>query len=592
MKKYFSKHYFEKIKKLAMAHKAISTICLIVILGGGYYEYKKLTNISGETRYVEATVQKGTLVASISGSGQVSALNQIDIKPKASGQVVYIGLENGQTVKAGDLIAELDTKEAKKAVRDAELNLESADVTLQKLTLPADNLSLIQAENTLTQAKTSLEKAYDDGFTYVSNAFLDMPTIMTGLDDIIYGTELSHGSQDNISAFSDTVKNYDNNIVTFQNDAVTKYKLALEKYNKDLADYKSSSRSSSQATIEDLIKETYDTAKTVSDAIKSFNDFLNFVKDKLTLQRQSIPTLLTAGEISLSTSASQINSHIVSLLNIKNTITDSNFTIAEKTETLAKLKRGVDLLDISSQNLIITQRQNSLADARDNLENYYIRAPFDGTLAKVNAKKSDNISSATVVATIITAQKMAEVSLNEIDVAKVKIGQKVMLSFDAVPELSIAGQVREIDTVGTISSGVVTYNVKTSFDSQDDRVKPGMSVSADIITDVKQNTLLVPNSAVKSSGNNYYVFIFDRPLVGGTSPQGVASTITPREQTVEVGLSNDKSTEIISGLKEDDVIVTRIIAPTAATVAAPSLFGGIGGNRGSGGGGVRTGTGR
>ena len=105
--------------------------------------------------------------------------------------------------------------------------------------------------------------------------------------------------------------------------------------------------------------------------------------------------------------------------------------------------------------------------------------------------------------------------------AKVKVGQKVTLTFDAIEDLSITGEVAEIDTLGTVSQGVVNYAVKIVFDTQDERVKSGMSVSAAIITDVKQDVLLVPNAAVKSN-DEQYVEVLENNI--------------PRNQTVETGL--------------------------------------------------------
>ena len=95
--------------------------------------------------------------------------------------------------------------------------------------------------------------------------------------------------------------------------------------------------------------------------------------------------------------------------------------------------------------------------------------------------------------------------MNEVDVAKIKVGQKTTLTFDAIDGLSIAGEVIDIDAVGTVTQGVVNYNVKIGFDTQDERIKPGMSVSATIIIEVKQDVLLIPNSAIKSAGEAYYV---------------------------------------------------------------------------------------
>ena len=233
-------------------------------------------------------------------------------------------------------------------------------------------------------------------------------------------------------------------------------------------------------------------------------------------------------------------------------------------------------LDLRSSELSVKQKENSLQDAKDKLADYYVRAPFEGTIATVNVKKSDSVSSGAVVATLITTKQIAEVSLNEVDLATVKVGQKVNLTFDAVPKLTISGEVSEIDSIGTESQGVVTYNVKISFDTQDERVKSGMSVSAAIITAIKQDVLVVSNSAIKSQNGLSYVEMFDGPLVKPTDGLiGSISVIAPTKIPVEVGISNDSETEIISGIKEGDEIITRTILPSATMTAtpAPSIFG-------------------
>src|SRR3989339_2266082 len=93
---------FTQIKK----RKFTSGIAFLLIAGIGYWGFGNLFSSNGAVRYATAQVQNGTLIVSISGSGQVSASNQVDVKPKASGDVVYIGVKNGQEVKAGTLIAQ------------------------------------------------------------------------------------------------------------------------------------------------------------------------------------------------------------------------------------------------------------------------------------------------------------------------------------------------------------------------------------------------------------------------------------------------------------------------------------------------------
>ena len=94
--------------------------------------------------------------------------------------------------------------------------------------------------------------------------------------------------------------------------------------------------------------------------------------------------------------------------------------------------------------------------------------------------------------------------------------------------------------------------------------------------------MAVPNSAIKSRGTRQYVQVFDAPLADATDNKGALSPISPREQEVEVGLSDDTNTEIIFGIKEGDSVVVQTIAPDAQqaekTTFAPSIIpsGGVG----------------
>jgi len=105
-----------------------------------------------------------------------------------------------------------------------------------------------------------------------------------------------------------------------------------------------------------------------------------------------------------------------------------------------------------------------------------------------------------------------------------------------------------------------------------------MSVSVNVITNAKQNVLMVPNSAVKTKDGTYYVLVLGSP--------------TPTEKVVEIGLSDDTNTEITNGLAEGDQVVTRTISGTTSTSKTSSttnsttrsLFG-----AGGGGGGIRPG---
>lgn len=579
---------FKRLKTYAMAHKVksgVGAVILLIIINWGY---GKIFSTSGETLYTTTMAIRGTIISSITGSGQVLASDQINIKPKASGDVVYVAYENGHEVWQGSLIAELDTTDAEKAVRDAERNLETAQLSLEKMLEPADTLSLIQSENALTnakQAKTraedSLATAYDDAFTDISNTFIDLPPVINGIQDILY-KNTNNAGQDNISYYSDIVKNYDPTVAIYRDSAARDYQTARATYDANFLKYKSTSRNADRATVETLLTETTAMARAMTQSAKSTSNFLSFVKDRLTEHNNSIPSQLLTNQTSIDSYIIKTNSTLASLTggvntlkNSKDTLENSDSTIAEKTESLAKLRAGADELDIRSAKISVAQREDALQDAKNNLAKYYVRAPFDGIITKITVKRGDSVGSGTSIATLVTNQKLAVISLNEVDVSKVKLGDKATITFDAIDGLTITGQVVEIDTIGTESQGVVTYDVKLSFDTQDSRIKAGMSMSAAIITAMKPDVIVVPNSAVKSKNGTYYVEVFDKAMTSA------ASKTLPQQIPVETGISNDTETEIISGIKEGDNIVTRTVSPstTKTTTSTPSLFGAPSGNR-------------
>ncbi|MDO8515892.1 MAG: HlyD family efflux transporter periplasmic adaptor subunit [bacterium] len=581
------------MKKFIALHKIFTTVVAIVLVGGGYYMYQRIHNASAEPRYVFAEAAKGTLVSSVAASGEVASLDQIDMKPKVSGDIISLPVAAGDHVKAGQLLIALDDSDAQKTVRDAATNLETARLALDKLQQPPDALSLMQSKNSVTSANESLQNANDDltqdyssGFNAVASTFNDLPGVMTGMNTLLNGNAVSP-NQNNLAAYYDMIKAYEPNAAVFENSAATSYQDARIAYDKNLNDYKNTSRYADRATIDALIAETYTTTQKIAEAIKNAKSYLDLVNDTLTshFQNASPPAIITTHENLLKSYTSTVNSNVSSLLstvnsiqNDKDSIVSSQRSIDVASASLAKLVSGPDPLDVRSQQLSVDQKKNALTDAQNALMDYTIRAPFDGIIAKLSVKKRDTVSGGAAVMTLVTTQKIATVTLNEVDIAKVHLNQKTTLTFDAVPDLTIAGTVASIDTIGTVSQGVVTYNVQIAFETQDDRVKPGMSVSSAIVTQVDADMLLIPGSAVKTQGGAHYIETIPgiaASSAGALTSQGITSNVMPTRVAVETGNSNDTSIAITSGLKEGDLVITRTITGTATTPAATPAAGGL-----------------
>lgn len=219
--------------------------------------------------------------------------------------------------------------------------------------------------------------------------------------------------------------------------------------------------------------------------------------------------------------------------------------------------------DYKNQAGAITQAQLSLSSAWTALSQYSptILAPSAGTVANLSIAEGVVISGSTDVALhklgVVNAQAggvQATVNLSEIDVPKVKPGQKVTMTLDALSGKTFTGKVLVVDTNGTVSSGVTTYPAVIVFDSATEDIYPNMGVSVKIITSIEDNVILVPSAAVQNSS----VQVMKNGKINSVD--------------VEVGGSNDTQTEIISGVNEGDVLVTGTTSTVKRTTST-SVFG-------------------
>jgi multidrug efflux pump subunit AcrA (membrane-fusion protein) len=564
------------MKKIFRNKKFLAATVLIILVVA-YFVYGAIKgNNSTTTQYVTAKVARGTLVVSVEGSGQVAALYKIDIKPKVSGEITWIGVGPGDTARAGQAIMKMDDTDARQAVVKAKQSLETSKLQLQKDTAQAP-IDYQKALDALTSAEDSLQTKYNDTFNTLSNTYLDLPDVMTGMQNILYGTDINpKASQWNVDALVNLFSDKDTTkIEAFAKSAENDYTITAGKYEPSVLAYKQLSRASSGDQIETILEQSIDTVTAVAQTLQDELNLLGAASDLANQYNRSLPTAVKTLQTNARSYLSTANSDLSSLLSQKNTIDTIKQTITADKQNIALLQVGNPngdspiSLQISKNNLV-SQEQN-LVQLQDALGDYTIVAPFDGTIASVSVKKGDTASGA--VATIISDQKYAQATFNETDVVNIKVGQKATITFDAIPDLTLTGKVSEVDPVGTVSQGVVSYNVQVALnDTSNADVKPGMSDTVSIVTDVKPDVLLVPHSAVTTRQGTSYVQIMG--LDG-----------KPSQVQVTTGASNDMMTEITSGLNEDDEVVTQTITSAATSQSTQNsgvrtpMLGGFGGGQ-------------
>lgn len=312
------------------------------------------------------------------------------------------------------------------------------------------------------------------------------------------------------------------------------------------------------ATVDPTISGTVaNVAVNVGDAVKKGQLLFTIVNDDLTASTLQSQVSLRNAEIAVSQAKANLFSakNGGSELERDRAILRTKVEVAEESLRVAKLNYT-----------------NALSDSAKR----QVRAPIDGTVNAVNIKNGDDLSrlsnnSSSEAPIIIGDLKTlkAQVEVNEVDIPSVALGQKVMMTYSAIENLAVSGKVEKMDALGTITSGVVNYTVTIGFDTVDSRLRPGMSVSAKIITDVKQDVITVPNSALKVKNNKAYLEVLN------------SATRLPEQRTIELGLANTTHTEIVNGVAVGDDVVTQTINSTAKTATTNSnvRIPGLGGGR-------------
>ncbi len=575
-------------------------IVFLLITGGIYFVHKIFTKEEKIKEPKTIILEKQTIKKTISATGQVKNLKEIDITPEVSGKVDFVNVEVGDKVKRGDIILKLDTSDALKEINNTRTDLETAKLELEEMISPPDDYELMQAEHKLENARNSLEKlkreqaseqreaknnkrkanddletTYEDAFNNVSNAYLDLPDIMSNLEDILDSYEIGENNllvsenQDNTSVLiNSTYKDYKNDMKGLVDIAVSDYNNSREKYEDTYKDYKNTSRYSENSKVENLLSESISTIKSVSQAIKSITNMIDSWKDYRTQKDWPIFQKVEDYRTKLSSFTATTNNHLTSLLSIEQNIEtykenkedaiynleemeenhpikikEQEQTIEELEQSLKDLKLGATNLEIRKQKIVIQEKEDVLQEARENFNDHYIKASFNGKIGEINIEEGESVSNSNSIAILISNEKVAELTLNEVDVAKVEKGDKVEFSFDAIENLKMTGEVMSIDTIGEVSQGVVNYGFKMNFDKHNDQIKPGMTVVCDIIIDQSKDAIVVSSSLIKSKGQAKFIQILDNEK--------------PVLKKIETGISNETKTEITKGLEVGDKIITN-----------------------------------
>ena len=536
-------------KKRKKLKKPVIIAAAVVVLGGAAVAHHFFASKKGDEvqSYIEASAERQDIRKTLSATGTIQPANQYDVTSSVQGDVLSCTFEEGDTVKKGDTLYEIDKTEAQNQLEQAKLQLE-------------------QSRNSYNQTAESLND-------------LTVTSKKAGMVTELYvavGDQIQAGAK----------------IADVRDSSSMELKVPF-----NAADVSKFGVGAAATVTMDSSFETLSGTVTAIDAQETVLDGYQIIK-YVTIRVSNPGGLSTSSAATATINGVACNQGASFTYLSESTITAeaagtvAGLSVSEGSRVsagtvVARLRSTQTENQVTNSRLSLEQQQLSYQNTVDKLEDYTITAPIDGTIITRNIKVGDTLdvtNGQTTLAVIYDLSYLTfDISLDELDVNEVAVGQTVNITCDSLgDDNAFEGTVTKVSVAGTTQNGVTTYPVTVRIDDAPDGLLPGMNVDATIVVEESKDALSVPVAAVQR-GNTVYVKDAsakntDNTMVGGTVlPDGW------RAVEVETGLSDDTSIEITSGLSEGDTVyVPQIQAQSSSDGDSMMPGGDMGGMPGGG----------
>ncbi len=492
-----------------------------------------LAGYAGVRAYLAHTTPLQTLVVhaapfveTVSVSGTVVAAQSVDLGFAQNGRIAHVYARVGDTVRAGTTIAEIENgdlralvvqKQAALAQQEARLRSMQEGTRPEAIAVAQANLSSAQTAHqqslsTLLNAVRDAYRAADDATRNKLDAFITNPRTVTPS-----------------LTFQTTDQTLQNTLLADRTSAES----MLVSWEADLASL------SLAADVPAAADQASTRLGTVAQMLGDGNAVLNHAIAGAPLSQSVIDGYIA----SIASARSAINAALTSLTAAQTAERSAAAAITSAQSSLTLAQAPATSADLAAQQAAIDAARADLSSAQAQLQKTLVVAPFAGAITRMDAKTGAIASPSVSQISLMSRTYQIEIYVPETRIADVRVGQHASTTIDAFGDESFAATVASVDPAATMKSGVSSYKVVVQFDTQDVRIRSGMSASVLIRTADIPDAITVPLGAVAHDAAGAHV----RVLV-----QGVVS-----DRAVTVGGSAQGMVEITSGLSDGDVIVLQ-----------------------------------
>jgi HlyD family secretion protein len=404
-----------------------------------------------------AEAKRGTIRASVSASGKIEPAGTVNLNFGTPGTVQDVLVSEGQTVKQGDAIAQLETDTLELAVKQAEQALATQQLAYTQAISPTAS-DVAAAEAAIASASSSLKQ-----FNTPDEIALQIARLQA--DSAVESKRQMQLQWDQIS---------DKPFGGMQRDLLQ-------------------SQMAQAAMAAQIAELQYDN-----------------------VQRGGTEAQKAAARAQLTQAQAQLQKLLGD----------------ERTRALAEAQ--------------VKQAELNLDVTRQRLQDSVLTSPIDGVIAELNIKAGEQVGAGALQPAVTVADLSSfhiDVGIDENSIGALQEEQPVVITVDALPDELLTGRVDYLAPTATDTGGVVTYKVIIGLDKTDLPVRGGMSANADVITDVRENVLIVPNWTIRIDRQTGKAYVY------------VQRGDKVEEIEIVTGLRNANESEVVYGLAEGEVLV-------------------------------------
>jgi len=511
-----------KVKKIGIGLLVI--VLLVVAAVAGWQIFSDRRNARAQSlRMLTAKVERGDLEVRVSGTGAVEAAAQEEVRTLMSGTITRFDMKDGQQVTAGQLLAELD-------VEDLSLQIEKArlDITIQER-----ELDQLRREKTLDTVKSPGNGEIT--WEVKEGDLVQEGNVIATIQD---RTRLEVVGRFNATQLEDIKPGQEAQVLIME--FLTSLPARVVEVNTD-------PKPGTGGSILYEVKVELENPGSLDAGMKGWLTVLTPAGERPAVEEATLSFPETV-DVRAPISGEIKALHVDSGKSVSTGQTLAEVSNPDQAEELADQIATAEL-KLQQARLDLEEKERQQAEQTQKSR---VLAPIDGTLVLPDDPNGvgDDVSQGTVLGTVVDySQMQVVIPVDELDVAKVKPGQEVEITADALPGKTISGQVVGVASQGTSENGVATFDVTVAIQPVEG-LKVGMTVNADILVDYRQNTLLVPIEAVLQQGGRSFV------LVAGTSGKD-GQAASPRSVQVKTGAYDTSRMEILEGLAEGQEIIIQ-----------------------------------